>query len=154
MFGLFSDDVIEENVVMGLTNELLALEHPEAVAACRKKAGEISSSLTNIERKFIAQEKAKSIIIPFSAQSTETGCLPQGDMVTLVQLVEVIKLLKEYGHGLCIGCPELDLWLERDASGELIVKESSRSPIECLHCRNRKPLGFLGDKKKEGGGYV
>jgi hypothetical protein len=138
MFGSFSDEVVEENVVMGLTNELLTIEYPEAVAACRKKAGEISQSLTTQERRFIAEEKACSIITPFSANSSLDKCLPQGDMITLVELVEVLKLMKEHGLKDCIGCNTLDFELQRAEDGDLIVKETTLDPQECLTCSNNR----------------
>ena len=138
MFGLFSDEVVEENVVMGLTNELLTIEYPEAVAACRKKAGEISQSLTASERLFIAEGKARSIILPFSSRASKDKCLPQGDMITLVELVEVLKLMKEHGLKNCIGCNTLDFELQRGEEGDLIVKETTLDPQECLTCRHNR----------------
>jgi hypothetical protein len=138
MFGYFSDEVVEENVVMGLTNELLTIEYPEAVSACRQKAWEISRSLTVQERRFIAEWKARSIIIPFSSSRSGDKCLPSGDMITLVELVEVLKLMKEHGLKNCIGCNTLDFELQRGESGDLIVKETTLDPQECFTCSNNK----------------
>lgn len=135
MFFMYPDDAIEENVREGLTNELVYYEHREVLDACRKKAKEISDGLTPKERRFICEMKATSIILPFSESSKKQKHLKKGEMVSLVQLIEVIAFLKQQKLGHCIGCVALHVEMERDREGKLIVHASSSQPERCKECR-------------------
>lgn len=134
MFDFFPDKVVEEKVRNGLTNELIYLEHLDIFQECQKKAFEASDKLTPVERRFISELKATSIILPFSQASNTKKHLPKGEMVTLLQLIEVVGYLKEQGYGGCIGCTAFQVEMERDEDKKLSVHSFSDDPARCKGC--------------------
>jgi len=134
MFGFFPDKVVEENMIIGLTNELVWLEHREVFDACKKKAEEISAKLAPKERRFMVEMKAKSIILPFSKAASNHPHLAKGDMVTFVDLNQVVDLVRKRGLTHCLDCSTLNVEISRAEDGSLIVEANTYDPVECMHC--------------------
>lgn len=140
LWDFLPDAVIEEKVRIGLTNELIYDEHLEIFRACQKKAYALSDRLTPAERRFISNLKANSILLPFSKASATKKHLKRGDMVTLLQLLDVIKFLKEQGLEKCIGCDSLKIEMEKDEDGKLIIHAGSHDLEACSNCSSVRAL--------------
>lgn len=119
---------------MGLTNELLYLNHREIVEKCRLEAEKLSSSVTPEERRFMAEMKSRSIILPFSIKASKQKHLEQGDMVTLVDLAGIVEYIRNLGLSHCIGCQEFNPVMSRTETGELVVEVQTHDPQECGSC--------------------
>lgn len=131
MFNFFPDEVIEEKVRNGLTNELIYFEHRDVFDECQKLANEASDKLTPRERRFISEMKACSIILPFSQASRKKKHMPKGEMVTLLQLIDIVGYLRERGLSGCIGCDSFHVEIERSEDGRLVVHTSSIDAKQC-----------------------
>lgn len=135
MFWAASDDVIEETLKEGLTNEIIYYQHRDILTASREKSRNIVDKLSLEERRFICEMKAKSIILPFSKARGDQPHLKQGDMATIHQLLEVIEYLKRHNKGSCIGCPAFFVELSKDSHGKLLIYSSSRDSNRCEDCK-------------------
>jgi len=141
MFGYFSDETIEEKVVRGLTNELVEKYYKDKLNACREEAKKLSDSLTPEERRFIAETKAKSIILPFSVKANLQKHLVKGDMVTLIDLLEIVEYIRKRGLTYCLPCKELHTEIERGKDKKLIVHVYTYDPVGCMHCIGKNNAG-------------